>query len=344
MNKIYFSSLLLSTMFLSCGGKEEKLATAPVQSIPTVDVVQLKAGQVANQIEIPGTIIPGEEVIIVSETMGKVEKIGFKESQIVTKGMVLFQLDTDILSAEKAGLLVDLKVAQKEENRKKSLLQIKGISEEDYDRAEAEVNRIKAKLELIQTQLEKATIRAPFSGRIGLRKVSIGSIVQPNTPLTTLVQENPIKVEFSVSERYANAVKTGQSIQLTLPNSSRTFTAKVYAYESKVDAGTRMLTVRGELKNTGQLIAGTLVNVKYELGFEEHAFMVPAESIIPILNGQKVFVARNNTVVEIPVSIGIRTEKEVQIMGDLRENDLVLTTGLLAVKAGSPVKTSRVNS
>lgn len=340
INKLKFRIITIFSLLLlaSCGGKNEELAKNVPPPTPTVDVVLLKAGQVANVIEIPGSVIPGEEVVIYSEVAGRIERIGFKESQVVQKGTLLFEVDTDILKAQRSELQVNLKLAQKEESRKKSLFEAKGISEEEYERFESQVESTKAKIDLINTQISKAVIRAPFTGRIGLRRVSNGALISPTTQLTTLVQENPIKIEFSVSERYASAVKIGQKIQFSVPNREGKMTASVYAYEPKVDDGTRMLTVRAELKNTQNLIAGTLVAVEYDLGFAENAFMVPAESIIPILNGQKVYVVRGGVVVEVPVAIGIRTADEVQIIGDLKNKDQVLTTGLLAVKAGVPVK------
>lgn len=329
-------------LLAACGSDEKEAAKSGPPPTMTVDVIELKAGEVANVITIPGSVIPGEEVSLYSEVSGRIERIAFKEGQMVTKGSVLLQVDTDILQAQRGELQVNLKLAQKDEVRKKSLLAAKGISAEEYEKSESELENIQAQIKLINVQISKATIRAPFTGRIGLRHVSTGAFITPTTMVTTLIQENPIKVEFAVSERYVSSVKVGQTIQFNQPNSDQKLTAKVYAFEPKVSDGTRMLTVRAELKNTSKLIAGTLVSIDYDLGFAENAYMVPAESIIPILNGQKIYVVRGGMVAEVPVSIGIRTADDVQVIGDLKDGDQVLISGLLAVKAGIPVKTNVV--
>lgn len=339
-NSAFF--LIALALLSSCGSDEKKAAKSGPPPAMTVDVVELKAGEVANIITVPGSVIPGEEVEIYSEVSGRIDQISFKEGQMVTKGTVLLQVDTDIMKAQRGELTVSLKLAQKDEARKKSLLTAKGISEEEYEKAQSQLETIKSQIDLINVQISKATVRAPFTGRIGFRHISNGAFITPSTLITTLVQEDPVKIEFSVSERYANSVKAGQSIQFSAPNVNDKLSAKVYAYESKVDNGTRMLKVRAEMRNTKKLIPGTLISIDYDLGFAENAFMVPAESIIPILDGQKVYVVRNGVVVEVPVSIGIRTADDVQIIGDLKNGDKVLISGLLAVKAGVPVKTNVV--
>jgi len=342
--KLNKSILLIGLVGLTaaCGSKEEdKKASGPPPTM-TVEVVELKGAEIANVISVPGSVIPGEQVDLFSEVSGRIERINFKEGQTVTKGAVLLQVDTDILKAQRGELTVNLKLAQKDEARKKSLLTAKGISTEEYEKAESQLENIKAQIDLINVQISKATIRAPFSGRIGLRQVSVGAFISPTTLISTLVQENPVKIEFAVAERYASNVKTGQTINFHTQSGSEKYTAKVYAFQPKVDEGTRMLKVRAEMKNNGKLIPGIFVAIDYDLGFEQNAYMVPAESVIPILNGQKVYVVRNGIVVEVPVQIGVRTADDVQIIGELENGDKVLISGLLAVKAGAPVKTKLV--
>ena len=343
--KINKSILLIGLVGLTaaCGSKEEeaKKSSGPPPTM-TVEVVELKAAEIANVISVPGSVIPGEQVDIFSEVSGRIERINFKEGQTVTKGAVLIQVDTDILKAQRGELTVNLKLAQKDEARKKLLLNAKGISAEEYEKSESQLENIKAQIDLINVQISKATVRAPFSGRIGLRQVSVGAFISPTTLISTLVQENPVKIEFSVAERYASNVKTGQTINFRTQSGTEKYTAKVYAFQPKVDEGTRMLKVRAEMKNNGKLIPGIFVAIDYDLGFEQNAFLVPAESVIPILNGQKVYVVRNGIVVEVPVEIGVRTADDVQIIGELENGDKVLISGLLAVKAGVPVKTKLV--
>lgn len=336
---IYTIAVLL---LASCGGEEKSIESGGPQKPNTVDVVTVESSDVVREISIPGSVIPGEEVQLFSEVSGRIKNIGFKEGQVVSKGALLFQIDTDVLRAQRQQQLVELELAKKDEARKKLLLEGKGISLEEYEKSASALAAVNAQIDLINVQISKASIRAPFAGRIGLRRISEGAFITSSTLLTTLVQENPVKVEFAVAEIYAGSVKPGQSIEFTKEGNDKKYTAKVYAYEPLIDQGTRMMTIRASLPNDGKLIPGSFVNVKYDLGVERNAFMVPAESVVPVLKGQKVLVARNGKVVEVPVQIGIRTADKVQVIGALNKGDQVLISGLLAVKEGMPVKTNSV--
>lgn len=340
----HLSLFTITALFLTaCGGKEEnKLESGGPAKPSTVEVVAVEATDVVREVSIPGTIIPGEEVQLFSEVNGRIRSIHFKEGQVVQKGSLLIQVDTDVLRAQRAQQKVELDLAVKDEARKKVLLEGKGITLEEYERSASALAAIRAQIDLIDVQISKAAIRAPFTGRIGLRHVSEGAFITSTTLITTLVQENPVKVEFAVSERYATAVKPGQTIEFSPEKSAKTYTANVYAYEPMIDAGTRMMTIRASLKNDGKLIPGSFVSVKYDLGTEQNAFMVPAESIIPVLKGQKILVVRSGKVVEVPVEIGIRTADKVQVIGEVNSGDFVLISGLLAVKPGMPVETKIV--
>lgn len=337
------TSIVALTLLLTACGEEKEDLKAQKAPVVTVDVVEIKAGEVLRSIAIPGSVIPNEQVDIYSEVSGRIQRIAFKEGQSVAKGTILIQVDSDILKAQKAQLMVEQELAQKDEARKKSLYQSKGISLQDYEVAQSALADSKAKLDLLNVQISKATIRAPFSGKIGLRHVSEGAFISSSTLITSIVQENPVKIEFSVPEKYARNVKIGQIIQFKTDGDSKSYTGKVYAFEPRIDEGTRMMTVRASLPNPGGLISGSFVSISYDMGKEENAFMVPTESIIPILKGQKVFVVRNGLVEEIPVEIGIRTADKVQVIGNLKEGDRILISGLLAVRPGAPVKTKLVS-
>ena len=337
------AAIALTVLLASCGGKEEEKKGKSGPAGPaTVEVVAIEATDVVREITIPGTIIPGETVQLYSEVSGRIQSINFKEGQVVKKGALLIQVDTDVLKAQRQQQQVELDLAVKDEARKKSLYGGKGITLEEYERSASALAAVKAQIDLINVQISKASIRAPFTGRIGLRHVSEGAFITNTTLITTLVQENPIKVEFAISERYATAVQNGQTIEFSPEKSQKTYTAKVYASEPMIDAGTRMMTIRASLANDGKLIAGSFVNVKYDLGKEQNAFMVPAESVIPVLKGQKILVVRQGKVTEVPVEIGIRTADKVQVIGEISAGDQVLISGLLAVREGMAVKTQLI--
>lgn len=333
-----FPILTLALLLQACGEKKKDLRTQKAADL-TVDVVTLKPGEVVRSIAIPGSVIPNEQVDIYSEVAGRIQRIAFKEGQTIAKGTVIVQVDSDILKAQKAQLLVEQDLAEKDENRKRSLYQSKGISLQDFEVSQSTLAEVKARLDLLNVQISKATIRAPFSGKIGLRHVSEGAFISTSTLITSIVQENPVKIQFSVPEKYAKNVKLGQVIEFKTDGNDQSYKGKVYAFEPRIDEGTRMMTVRASLPNPGGLIAGSFVSINYDMGTEENAFMVPSESIVPVLKGQKVYVVRNGAVEEVPVEIGIRTPEKVQIIGALKEGDQVLISGLLAVRPGMQVKT-----
>ncbi len=333
--KISVAILGLSYLLFSCGSDNKDIKSPANGNMKaTVEVVEIQPGDVARKISIPGTILPNEEVQVLSEVSGRIQTINFQEGQMVSKGAVLLVVDTDILKAQRAKLKVESDFAQKDEARKKALLDAKGISLEEYEKSASQLANIQAQIDLVNVQISKATLRAPFSGRIGLRRVSEGAFISPTTAVTTIVQENPIKIEFSISENYASIVEIGQTIYYHPDKSNEKYSADVYAYEPQIDVETRMLTIRAKAKNRGKLMAGTFVSIDYDLGKEQNAFMVPTESIIPILKGQKIFVVRNGMVAEVPVEIGLRTAEKVQIIGEVKAGEKVLVTGLLAVRAG----------
>lgn len=338
MNRIIIL-LFAALMFGACQSSSDKPAAAAGGAPLTVDVIELKGADIVKEVSIPGTILANEEVQLFSEVAGRIQKINFEEGGHVQKGQVLVQMDGEILKAQRKLKLVELDLAQKDEQRKRRLNDAKGITQEDYEKAQATLATVQAEIELIDVQLSKLAIVAPFSGKMGLRRVSEGAYLSSSTLIGTIVQENPVKLEFSVSEKYARDVKPGQKIKFNLDGVDKEYEATVFASESTIDADTRMLTVRASGNNDGKLIPGSYVNIRYEMGTEVQAFMVPAISIIPILKGQKILVVRHGKVTEVPVQIGLRTSSDVQVFGELQAGDQVLVSGLLSVKPGMPVQT-----
>ena len=332
------SAVSLCLLLFSCGGKDEKMDFSKAgMKASGVEVFEISKKDVSRIIEIPGTIIPSEEVQLFSEITGRIQKINFKEGQRVQKGALLVQVDTDILRAQRNQLKVQLELAQKDESRKKSLLGAKGISTEEYERSFSSLESIQAEIGLIDVQISKGQIRAPFSGRVGLRRVSEGAYISPTSMITTLVKDDEVKIEFSISERYASLVKPGQKVSFKTGKSDKEYQAAVYAFESTISTDSRMLAIRANMKNDANLFPGTFVSIEYNLGQEKDAMMIPAGSVIPVLKGQKIMVVRNGVVVDVPVELGIRTADKVQVMGEIQPGDQVLTSGLLAVRAGMPV-------
>ncbi len=310
-----------------------------------VNVIQLKKETLNNQLQVSGTILPNESVDIKPEINGLVTKVNFKEGQYVTKGTPLLYLNDNELQAQYQRLQYTQKLVQTQESRQKQLLAREAISQEEYDIVLNQYNTALSDIKLVQAQLEKTVIRAPFNGLLGLRQVSEGAVINAANIIVRIVNIDPIKLEFSIPERYAGLVTVGSSIYFSSESSTEEVEGKVYAFEPQIDAATRTLKLRAQSPNkSSKYLPGMFVKIRFVLDVKEDALLVPAEAVIPELSGYKVFVvgADGNAEQRI-IEIGTRTDTQVQVISGLKEGDLVLTTGVMQVRQGMPVKPTTIN-
>ena len=274
----------------------------------------------------------------------RVIKITFKEGEFVKKGTPLVYLNDDELTAQKDRLIYTKKLYEGQENRQKQLLEREAISQEEYDIILNQYNTNLADLNLIEAMLRQTVIRAPFDGVIGLRQISEGSVISPSDVIVTVVNIDPIKIDFSIPERYANIVQQGSRITFTNAAVEGESVGEVYAIAPNIDAATRTLQLRAISPNKDRkFLPGMFVGIKVNLEVNEDALMVPAQSLIPDLEGYKIFVANaENVIEEVKVSIGIRTATDVQIVDGLKVGDRVLTTGIIQAKPGMVVNITNI--
>lgn len=319
---------------------EEKNSKGPGgKSALKVSGIVLKPQVFLDNLALSGSIEANEQVDIRSEVSGIVESINFQEGTMVSKGQVLFKVNDVELRAQLANVKTSQGLASENERRAKLLLQKEAISQEEYDIASADFKSSKAQTQLIQAQIAKTTVRAPFSGKIGLRAISNGTYVTPTTPIAKLVNTSQLKITFSIPEKYASQMKVGNVLSFTTAGSTEKFSAKIYAIEPEIEIATRTLKVRAIAQNPeGKLYPGTFANVSLPLDHIKDALLVPTEALIPIQNGKKVFVSDNGKAKEIVVQTGSRTEKEILVLTGLKAGDTVLTSGVMTLKNGSPVK------
>ncbi|MEY3565161.1 MAG: hypothetical protein RJA23_1331 [Bacteroidota bacterium] len=310
-----------------------------------VNVIQLKKETLNNQLQVSGTILPNESVDIKPEISGLVTKVNFKEGQYVAKGTPLVYLNDNELQAQYQRLQYTQKLVQTQESRQKQLLAREAISQEEYDIVLNQYNTALSDIKLVQAQLEKTVIRAPFNGRLGLRQVSEGAVINASNIIVSIVNIDPIKLEFSIPERYSGLIAEGSSIYFSSESSTEEVEGKVYAFEPQIDAATRTIKLRAQSPNkSGKYLPGMFVKIRFVLDVKEDALLVPAESVIPELSGYKVFVVgADGNAEQRMIEIGTRTDTQVQIISGLKEGDLVLTTGVMQVRQGMPVKPTTIN-
>ncbi len=295
-----------------------------------VDVVVIQPQLLDDRIFTTGTLLANEEVELQPEVSGRVTSISFKEGSWVRKGDVLLRINDRDLRAQLKRKEFEEKQASDNEARMRRLLELKGISQEDYDKAANALGMVKAEKEIIQSELAKTEIVAPFDGMVGLRYISEGSYVTSDMTVATMQDVDPIKVEFSVPEKYAKQIKQGSEITVRVGDSDEEYEGSVYAVEAKIDPATRTMKARAKIPNPkGDLIPGSFAKVDITLQQLPNAIVVPAESVIPEMSGEKVFICVDGKVRSVPVKTGIRTETGVQIVEGLSPQDTLVVTGLL---------------
>lgn len=293
----------------------------------------------ADYLSLSGSIEANEVVELHSEVSGIVETLNFQEGSQVSAGQVLLRINDSELRAQLAQARTRAELASENARRAKLLLEKEAISQEEYEIASADFRTSESQIQLINAQLSKTLVRAPFSGKIGLRNISKGSYITPATVIANLANTAQMKLLFSVPERYAHMVSKGSQVEFSIQGDEQKFTASIYAIEPVIEANTRSLIVKAISKGgSSKLIPGTFANVTFPLETVSNGLLVPAESLIPIQNGKKIFVLRDSKAKEVIVETGGRTDADVLITKGLSEGDTILTSGVMSLRDGSPVQ------
>jgi membrane fusion protein (multidrug efflux system) len=304
-----------------------------------VSAIVAKSQDFSNALTLSGSIEANEQIEIRSEVSGIVENIAFIEGTNVSKGQLLFKVNDIELRAQLAQATTRQNLASENERRAKLLLQKEAISQEEYDIASADYRTAQSQTQLIRAQIAKTSVRAPFSGKIGLRSISPGTYITPATLVAKLVSTNPLKITFSIPDKYASQIKVNSEIKFTVSSLTEKFSAKIYAIEPGIETATRTLSIRAIAQNNnGKLLPGTFANVELPLNTIKEAIVIPTEAIIPVQNGKKVFIANNGKAKEVMVETLTRTDKDIVITSGLKVGDTVLTSGVMSLKEDDAIK------
>ncbi len=308
------------------------------RKVLNVNGMRIKTGNLSDEIQIPGILLPDEEVDLSFETSGKIVEINFQEGSYVTKGQLLAKVNDRQLQAELRRLTAQLKLANDRVDRQKRLLQRDAVSQEAYEQVRTSLETLKAEIEIVKAQIELTELRAPFDGVIGLRQISVGAYASPTTIVSKLTRVVPLKVEFSVPERYSDEVNPGTSLIFNIDGSLKSFPAKVYAKESAIDANSHSMTVRAIYANTGgTLMPGRYISVVLKKQEITDAIAIPAEAIIPEMGKDKVFLYRSGKAQPVEIKTGLRTDAVVQVLSGLQVGDTLITSGTLQLRTDLPV-------
>jgi membrane fusion protein, multidrug efflux system len=326
--------------FAGCSGPVDEPNAAANASAPPIGVVTAVAEvrPMAIEIEAVGTARANESVDVTSKSTNTVVAIRFQEGDLVRRGEILVELDSAEARASLEEAEAALAESQNQFNRSRDLFAQQALSISQLDLIEATLKANRARVNAARARLSDTVIRASFDGRTGFRRVSVGSLVNSGTIITTLDDTSIINLDFTVPETYFYVLKRGLSVSarsIGLPD--RVFEGKVSNLGSRVDPVTRSITVRAEIPNKdGVLRPGMFMTVALS-GEPEPTLLVPEAAIVPEQGKTFVFVVNNDVVERREVRIGKRRPGEVQIVEGLKENEHVIVEGTQNVRDGSRV-------
>ena len=343
---ISFFKIFFFFVLFSCNSKDKKEDKQITKKPPLkVDAFIVVAKSLSQEIEVPGSLIPFEETDIHPEISGRVTEILFKEGTVISKGAILVKLFDADLMAQQHKLNIQLQVAEQTLSRYEALLKINGVSQQEYDQYKLIVNSLQADKQILQTNLAKTRIRAPYNGNVGLRNISLGAYINPQTIITTIRQVNQLKLDFTVAEKYSSLIKVGSTVKFSIENESENYTAKIIALENNIALDSRSLRIKAKVNHTSsKLIAGAFVKVKCNLGNNNAALMIPSQAVVPKARNKQVFVYKKGEAKVEVVKTGVRDSSMIEIISGLQVGDTILTTGLLSIKPGSPVKLNKIKN
>ncbi len=308
-----------------------------------VEAQVIKESKLDNKLIVTGSVLPNESLELKSESSGKITSILFQEGKPVLKGSLLLEINNDDIEAQLQKQKHNQKLNQDNEFRQRKLLEKDAISQEEYDNALNRLNTTVADIKILEAQLEKTRIKAPFDGVIGLRYVSLGAYISPSTIVATLYNISPAKIEFAVPARYSAQVKPGEKIFCRVENNLTIYEGVVYAVEPRIDPETRTLKIRAQADNkSGSLLPGQFVKVELILKSLVNALLVPTEAVIPDQGGKKVFIANAGRAKEVKIETGIRTENSLEVLSGLKAGDTLITTGILQLRQGLDVEIQKI--
>lgn len=308
-----------------------------------VDVYVASPSTLAKTVDVTGSLLPFEETEIHAEIGGLITGIYFTEGAYVTAGKVLVTLKDDDLRAQLRKLEIQAKTAEQTVRRYGELLEIQGVSKQEYDLNVLSLNAIRADMAIVRTSMAKTRVTAPYSGTMGLRNISKGAYVSPATSISTLRKSGQLKLDFTVPEKYSTKITRSTPIYFTVENNTKQYLAHVTATENFITQDSRSLNVRAVVDQPdASLIPGQFATIEIPLSADYAAYMIPTQAIIPKARTKEILILNNGKTEQRVVTTGIRDSSRIEILTGLKAGDTVILTGLMSIKPGSKVKAGTI--
>lgn len=336
----------VATSAASAKGGQPGGANAGTQQPVAVEAVKVVTAALPQTLTAVGSLRSDESVVLRPEVAGRVSAILFREGQRVSKGAPLVRLDTSINDADVQQTRANLTLAKTKYQRAIDLQKQGFVSAQARDEAENNLRIAEAALALSQAKFAKTEIKAPFSGVIGLRQISVGDYVKEGADMVNLEAIDPLKVDFRIPEVYVSQLRAGQALDVSLDaQPGRTFSGQVYAVNPLVDAAGRSVVVRAVVRNPDTALhPGMFARVRLITRDVKDALVVPEEAIVPQGDEQFAFRVVDGRAQRVKVEVGQRREGRAEILKGLDRDDIVVTAGQLKIRDGLPLKVARVDN
>ena len=316
----------------------ERLSTGNGGSVAVVTAA-VRAERLASQLNALGTARANEAVEVTSKASNIVTTVRFRDGERVQKGQVLVELDGAQARADLAAAEAARSDSASQVKRSRELLETKVVSDAQFEQLEATLKANQARVDAARSRVDDTVIRAPFTGRVGLRRVSVGSLVNPGTTITTLDDSSVIKVDFAVPENFLASLREGLKVLATAAAfPDREFAGTVAGVDSRVDPVSRSVTVRAVVPNPDSALKpGMFLNVRLARD-ERDALMIPEAALMPEQSRQFLYVVEDGRALRREVRIGRRQPGQVEVIAGLKPGERVVVEGTQKVREGAAVR------
>lgn len=312
-------------------GGEQAAGGPPGGGMPPlpVETATIKSESLAAGLQTVGSLRADESVVVRPEIAGRIQRIHFSEGGRVAAGQPLFTLDGSLAQASLNEAAANLENSRRNANRTEQLSKEKLVAQSDYDRARATLGVDQARAASARTTLDKMMLRAPFSGVVGLRNVSVGEYVNVGQDLVTLVRLDPIKVDFSVPENALSQLSAGQKVTITIDAfPSDKFSGEVSAIDPVIDINSRSIRLRAQIANPdGRLRPGQFAKLSLQESGDANALLVPEQALMQAGDERFVWTVVGGKAKKAVVKTGARVPGKVQVLSGLKAGDVVITAG-----------------
>lgn len=343
MRKLHLLAICATLLVVACSKKPKSADKFNPNAPVSVDIAVIENQKIDKQIEVNGSVLANDYIDLHPETNGRVVFLQIPEGKMVQSGTVLAKLNDADLQAQLEKIKVQLELANINEQRNKQLLNVKGINQSDYDISLQQVKSSKADLAYTQSLIDKTIVRAPFTGQIGLRQISLGAFINTTTTIATLQKTDHLNIDFTLPEMYGRYVKVGKKIKLDgIVESGQKLSATITAIEPQIIATTRNIKARATLQGT--MLPGAYVKVYLSDNVQKPSILVPANVLIPESKNKQIVLVKNGMASLVEVQTGYRTATSVEITKGVNVGDTIVVAGMLFVRDGNKIKVGKTLS